>query len=53
MACLITGAEDHGLPASYVAWLRGLPACAESILARAFRPVVDAVLRRPGRDGGG
>jgi len=49
MACLIAGAVEHGLPAEYVAFLRALPACAESDAAREFRPVVDEVFRRPDR----
>jgi hypothetical protein len=52
MACLIAGAVEHGLPAAYVEFLRQHPARAESAAARAFRPVVDAVLRRPGGDDG-
>lgn len=49
MALLIAGAEEHGLPAEYVAWLRGVPAGECSAVARAVRPLVDAAmrLRRP------
>lgn len=46
MACLIAGAEEHGLPADYVAFLRSIPARPETEVAREFRPVVDSVLRR-------
>ena len=46
MACLIAGAVEHGLPAAYVEWLRALPACEEGVAARAFRPLLDAALRR-------
>ena len=46
MACLIAGAEEHGLPPDWIAFLRGVPAVPESAVAKAFRPVVDAVLRR-------
>jgi cation transport regulator ChaC len=49
MACLIAGAVEHGLPADWVDYLRGCPSRPESVLARTFRPVVDAVLRRPQR----
>jgi gamma-glutamylcyclotransferase len=49
MACLIAGAEEHGLPTEYVAFLRSLPARPETSTARAFQPVVDQVLRRPQR----
>jgi AIG2 family protein len=47
MACLIAGALDHGLPAHWVEFLRAQQARPESMLAKAFRPVVDSVLRRP------
>jgi gamma-glutamylcyclotransferase len=50
MACLIAGAEEHGLPAEWIAFLRGVPAQPESREAAEFRPLVDAVLRRS--DGG-
>jgi hypothetical protein len=50
MACLIAGAEEHGLPADYVAFLRSIPSRPESDLAREFRPVMNEVLRRPDRD---
>ncbi len=49
MACLVAGAEEHGLPAEYVAFLRGLPACDESPEARSFRPFIDAAMRKPDR----
>ncbi len=51
MACLIAGAEEHGLPADWVAFLRTVPARPESAVARAFRPLVDEVLRRARRPG--
>ncbi len=50
MACLIAGAEEHGLPAEYVVWLRGMPAGEETVEAKRFRPVLDAVLRRRKED---
>ena len=50
MACLIAGAEEHGLPHEWVAFLRAVPAGAESREAAEFRPLLDAVLRR--NDGG-
>jgi AIG2 family protein len=46
MACLIAGAEEHGLPADWIAFLRAVPAGPESRAAAAFRPLIDAVLRR-------
>lgn len=46
MACLIAGAEEHGLPAEYVAFLRGVPAKEESAEAIAFRPLFEDALRR-------
>jgi hypothetical protein len=46
MNLLISGAEEHGLPAAYVAWLRTLPARAESAEATAWQPVFDGALRR-------
>lgn len=47
MACVIAGAVEHGLPAEYVEFLRGVPACAESPEAIAFRPVLDEALKHP------
>ena len=46
MSLLIGGAEEHGLPESYVAWLKTIPARPESAEAEAWRPVLDDVLRR-------
>jgi len=46
MACMIAGAEEHGLPAEYVAFLRGVAAEPETAEAAAFRPLLDEVLRR-------
>jgi hypothetical protein len=50
MACLIAGAEEHGLPPDYVAWLRTVPACPSTAEALQFRALVDEVLasRTPG-----
>ena len=48
MACLVAGAEEHGLPESWIASLRAVPVRAEGAAAKALRPLVDAVLRRPG-----
>jgi len=50
MACLIEGAEEHGLPAEYVAFLRALPAQEETDEAIAFRPLLEDSLRhrKPG-----
>ena len=47
MACLIAGAEEHSLPADYVTTLRTVATRPPSAAARAFQPLVDAVLRRP------
>ncbi len=46
MACVVAGALEHGLPAEYVEWLRGVPAVVESAEAKAFRPIMDDALRR-------
>ena len=46
MARLIAGAEEHGLPAEYVAFLRTVPAGPETPEAAAFRPLFEEVLRR-------
>jgi hypothetical protein len=48
MACLIAGAEEHGLPAEYVACLRSVVAGPESAEAVALRPLLDEALRRRG-----
>ena len=50
MAYLIAGAEEHGLPPEYVAFLRGVPAVPESEAEKRFRSVVDAALRKPSGD---
>jgi hypothetical protein len=47
MARLIAGAEEHGLPADYVAFLRTLPAGEETALGKRMRVILDAVLRKP------
>ena len=46
MGLLIAGAEEHGLPADYVGFLRRIPARPESPEAAALRPLIDAALRR-------
>ena len=46
MGLLIAGAEEHGLPADYVEFLRRIPAQPESPEAAALRPFIDAALRR-------
>ena len=46
MACLVAGAEEHGLPPEYVAFLRGVPARPETPEAAALRPLFENVLRR-------
>ena len=45
MRCLIAGAEEHGLPAEYVAALRAIPCRPESDEAKRFRPLLDEALR--------
>jgi len=50
MACLIAGAEEHGLPADYVAGLRAVPADDETAGARAARRLIDEVLRKMKED---
>jgi hypothetical protein len=49
MGLVIGGAGEHGLPDDYLAWLRSVPVGESSAVARAFRPLADAVmrLRRP------
>jgi len=44
MQCLVAGAEEHGLPAEYVARLRALPCRPESDEAKRFRPYLDEAL---------
>jgi hypothetical protein len=46
MAALIAGAEEHGLPADYVAALRHQATCEETEEARRVRPLLDEVMRR-------
>jgi cation transport regulator ChaC len=46
MALVIAGAEQHGLPAAYVEYLRNLPAHEETADVAGLRPFVDEVLRR-------
>jgi hypothetical protein len=49
MALLIEGAEAHGLPAEYVAWLRSCPAGDETPEAIAARAMVDRALKKEPR----
>ena len=44
MALLIEGAQAHGLPAEYVAWLRQCPAVEETAEAVAVRASLDRAL---------
>jgi len=46
MACLVAGAEEHGLPAPYVARLRAIPTRPQTPEAIALRSIVDDVLAR-------
>jgi len=48
MTRLIAGAEEHGLPADYIAFLRRVPAGAESAEAARARALIDQALRRGG-----
>ena len=49
MALLIEGAEAHGLPAEYVAWLRCCPAVEESPEALAARQLIDRAMKKEPR----
>jgi hypothetical protein len=46
MACLVAGAEEHGLPAEWIARLRAIPCTRESADAVRYRPLLDDALRR-------
>ena len=46
MALLIEGAEEHGLPAQWIAHLRAIPTAADTAAAAAARRMVDDVLAR-------
>jgi cation transport regulator ChaC len=46
MSILIAGAEEHGLPAEYVDYLRSIPAREEDAEALRYRQFVDEALRR-------
>jgi len=46
MGLLISGAEEHGLPAEYVDFLRGIPARPESAEVAQLRTFIDEALRR-------
>jgi gamma-glutamylcyclotransferase len=46
MDLLISGAEEHRLPAEYIAFLRSIPARPESPEAAQLRPFFDDALRR-------
>ena len=49
MALLIDGAEHHGLPAEYVAWLRACPAVADSPESLEVRAFIDRALKKEPR----
>lgn len=51
MDLLISGALEHGLPESYIEFLRVQPAEPDDEEAVKLRPFIDAGLRRPGRSG--
>jgi hypothetical protein len=44
LGLLIEGAIEHGLPATYVEFLRAIPACAPSAAALALRPLIDGAM---------
>ena len=46
MALLIQGAEEHGLPTEWVAFLRAVPAAPETVEAACLRALVDGALLR-------
>ncbi len=46
MALVVAGAHEHGLPPEYVDELRAVPANQPTEVALAFRPLLDAGLRR-------
>lgn len=46
MGLIVAGAEEHGLPAEWIAFLRAIPTCPESAESRRFRPLLDDVMRR-------
>jgi hypothetical protein len=46
MARLIEGAEEHGLPAEWIAYLRAVPTAPDTPAAAAARLVVDGILAR-------
>ena len=48
MACLVAGAEEHGLPAEWIALLRAVPCGPESADAARLRPLLDEAIRRRG-----
>lgn len=47
MGLVVAGAEEHGLPADWIALLRAVPRRPESPAAARLRPLVDEALRRP------
>ena len=47
MACLIAGAEEHGLPLAWIERLRAVPARPANAAAAEWRPVFEEAMRRP------
>ncbi len=45
-ACLVAGAEEHRLPADWIAALRDVPTRDETPEAAAFRPLLDSLMRK-------
>jgi hypothetical protein len=45
MACVIRGAEEHGLPAAWIEYLRSVPVCPESAESASLRALLDAALQ--------
>jgi len=46
MGLIVAGAEEHGLPADWIAYLRAIPTRPESVESKRFRPLLDDVMRR-------
>jgi len=49
MSLLIEGAEVHGLPGDYLAWLRDIPCLPESAEAKKIRAFIDQAMKKEPR----
>lgn len=49
MALLVEGATEHGLPETYCAWLRSIPAVEETPESTAARAMIDRALKKEPR----